>query len=479
MSVTKSSKKQIQWSAEAESAFSDIKAKLSNVTLLVYPTPNAETALFVDASSTGCGAVLQQKVQNIWKPLSFFSHSFSPTQQRYATFDRELLAIYLAVRHFRYFVEGRKFAIFTDHAPICKALFTRSQHSSPRQQRHLDYIAQFTSDLRHVKGEENVVADCLSRITASVFKELQPINFLEMAAAQQRDQTIDHLQNNPNSLSLQHRPVPNQGISVLGDVSTGNFRPLVPSDFRKKVFESIHCFSHPGIKGSQALISKRYIWPGYKRDIKLWCQTCVTCQQSKIQRHTISPLAGFTPSSQKFQLIHCDIVGPLPVSNDHRYLLTIVDRFSRWFEALPLRDITAKSCADTFVLHFVARYGAPHAITVDRGTQLTSTLWKELTKFLGCELIHTTAYNPKANGLVERYHRVLKASLKAQSNPNEWYSNLGWILLGLRSAVRDDFEFSPAEMVFGTSLRLPGEYFSTPNHHVSPAEYVSQLQQFI
>ena len=358
---------------------------------MVYPTPNAETALFVDASSTGCGAVLQQRVQNIWKPLSFFSHLFSSTQQRYATFDRELLAIYLAVRHFRYFVEGRKFAIFTDHAPICTALFTRSQHSSPRQQRHLDYIAQFTSDLRHVKDEENVVADCLSRITASVFEELQPINFLEMAAAKQRDQTIDHLQNNPNSLSLEHRPVPNQGISILGDVSTGNFRPLVPSDLRKKVFESIHCLSHPGIKGSQALISKRYTWPGYKRDIKLWCQTFVTCQQSKIQQHTISPLAGFTPSSQKFQHIHCDIVGPLPVSNDHRYLLTIVDRFSRWFEALPLRDITAKSCADTFVLHFVARYGAPHAITVDRGTQFTSTLWKELTKFLGCELIHTTA----------------------------------------------------------------------------------------
>ena len=261
-----------------------------------------------------------------------------------------------------------------------------------------------------------------------------------MAAAQQRDQTIDHLQNNPNSLSFEYRPVPYQSISSLGDVSTGNFRPLVPSDFRKNVFESIHCLSHPGIKGGQVLITKRYIWPGYKRDIKLWCQTCVTCQQSKIQRHIISLLAGFTPSSQKFQHIHFDIVGPLPVSNNHCYLLPIVDRFSRWFEALPHRDITAKSCADNFILHFVARYGAPHAITVDHGTQFASTLWKELTKFLDCELIHTTAYNPKVNGLVERYHRVLKASLKAQSNPNEWYSNFGWILLDLRSAIGDDFE---------------------------------------
>ena len=106
--------------------------------------------------------------------------------------------------------------------------------------------------------------------------------------------------------------------------------------------------------------------------------------------------------------LRCNIVVPLPVSNDHRFLLTIVDRFSRWFEALPLWDITAKSCADAFILHFVARYDALHTITVDRGTQFTSTLWKELTKFFGCELIHTTAYNSKANGLIERYHRVLE-----------------------------------------------------------------------
>ena len=101
-------------------------------------------------------------------------------------------------------------------------------------------------------------------------------------------------------------------------------------------------------------------------------------------------------SLQKFQHIHFDLVGPLPVSNDHRYPLTIVDRFSHWFEAIPLKDITAKTCSDAFILHFVARYGSPQTITADRGRQFCSNLWKELTKFLGCELIHTTSYNPKA-----------------------------------------------------------------------------------
>ena len=481
LSPGKNSKKLLGWSVEAVAAFLKIKNKLSEAALLTFPTPNAETAIFVDASESGCGGVLQQKTKgtNCWKPLSFFSHSFTITQSRYSTFDRELLAIYLAIKHFRYFVEGRTFTVFTDHAPLCKAIFSRSQTSSPRQQRHLDYIAQFTSDLRHIKGQENVVADCLSRVTASVFEESEPINFLEMAAAQQRDATIAHLQSSSNSLKLEYQLMPNQGVSILGDTSTRKFRPLVPLSFRKKIFDSVHNLSHPGIKASQTLISRRYAWPGLKADVKQWCSSCILCQQSKIQRHTISPLQPLSSPTQKFQHIHVDIVGPLPISCDHKYLLTIVDRFSRWFEAIPLKDIAAKSCADAFILNFVSRYGAPQTMTTDRGRQFTSNLWKELAKFLGCDIIQTTAYNPKANGLVERYHRVLKASLKSQTYPGDWYKNLGWILLGIRATVREDLEHSPAEMVYGTSLRLPGEYFANANNPPSSTEYMEQLQQFV
>ena len=108
LSPPKSSKKKLKWSVETVSAFLKIKQKLSNATLLTFPTSNAETAIFVDESTSGCGAVLQQTSEksDAWKPLSFYSHSFSLTQSRYSTFDRELLAIYLAIKHFCYFIEG-------------------------------------------------------------------------------------------------------------------------------------------------------------------------------------------------------------------------------------------------------------------------------------------------------------------------------------------------------------------------------------
>ena len=109
------------------------------------------------------GAALQQKESGGWRPLAFFSAKLSATQQRYSAFDRELLGVFLALRHFRFELEGRKFHILTDHLPLVSALSRVSPPWSARQQRQLSYISEFTNDLRHTPGAANVVADNLSR----------------------------------------------------------------------------------------------------------------------------------------------------------------------------------------------------------------------------------------------------------------------------------------------------------------------------
>ena len=93
-----------------------------------------------------------------------FSRSLSPTERRYSTFDCELLAVYLAIKHFRHLIEGRVFTVFTDHKPLTFSLHTRSDKHSPRQLRHFDFISQFTSDIRHIQGRLNPVADAFSRV---------------------------------------------------------------------------------------------------------------------------------------------------------------------------------------------------------------------------------------------------------------------------------------------------------------------------
>ena len=114
----KNDKRKIFWSPEAEEAFSRTKQELVNATLLSHPSSQAETRLLTDASDMGMGATLEQKLSNIWKPLAFFSRKFSPTQRKYSAYDRELTAIYEAIKHFRHFLEGRDFKILMDHKPL-------------------------------------------------------------------------------------------------------------------------------------------------------------------------------------------------------------------------------------------------------------------------------------------------------------------------------------------------------------------------
>ena len=145
IAATRTKSQVLNWTDRALCAFESTKETLAKVCLLSYPSTDAPTSIVTDTSDIAVGAVLQQYVDGAWKPISFFSKAMKPAERRYSTFDKELLAIYLAIKHFRHFIEGRHFHVLTDHKPLTFAMNTRSDRYSPRQSRHLDYISQFTS----------------------------------------------------------------------------------------------------------------------------------------------------------------------------------------------------------------------------------------------------------------------------------------------------------------------------------------------
>ena len=132
-----------------------------------------------------------------------------------------------------------------------------------------------------------------------------------------------------------------------------------------------------------------------------------------------------------------DIVGPLPYADGFRYLLTCVDRLTRWPEAIPMVDIRAETVADAFFSGWIARYGTPATITTDRGAQFESKLWDSLCNQFGIIRNRTTTYHPQSNGMVKRFHRQLKAAIMAHESPNPWTITLPAVLLGVRSAVKE------------------------------------------
>ncbi|KAG8192824.1 hypothetical protein JTE90_014604 [Oedothorax gibbosus] len=151
------------------------------------------------------------------------------------------------------------------------------------------------------------------------------------------------------------------------------------------------------------------------KDIAEWCKACLECQRNKVHRHT---------------------------------------KFSRWPEAFPMVDQTAATIAETLFAGWISRFGVPDCISTDQGRAFESDLCHALMKFFGTEKNRTTAYNPASNGQVERFLRQLKQAIRCQAT-ERWVEVLPSVLLGIRSCFKEDLGASSAELVYGTTLRLP------------------------
>ena len=461
----------LSWSPLMSCAFQEAKTALISATWLQHPDPAARLALHVDASASHVGAVLQQQLpgNQDWCPLGFFSKKLSPAQEKWSAFDRELWACFSGIRHFRFILEGRSFTIFTDHKPLTYALSRTTDAWTAKQCRQLSYVAEFTADIQHVPGTENVVADALSRPSASSSRPLaDPPGLIAGAspasgavdwhAVALRQATCPSVQSASSSSSLQVEALLHDGVRLLCDVSTGNVRPLIPAVDRQAVFQSLHNIAHPGTRATRRLISSRMVWRGMSSDLAAWCRSCQQCQRAKVTKQPAAAIQPIPIPQRRFSHVHVDLVGPLPASADgYIYIFTIIDRTSRWLEAIPLKEMSAATCSQVFFSHWVSRFGVPATVTSDRGTQFTSDTWQQLCKRLGCKHVTTTSYHPQANGMVERAHRQLKDALRAREAGADWPDHLAWVLLGLRAAPKESNGMSSAQLVFGQPLTLPGE----------------------
>ena len=485
---------QINWTPQAIKAFEEAKTALAQATLLHHPDPDLPTAIAVDASSTTVGAVLQQLHNTEWRPLAFFSKKMQPRERKYSTFGRELLAAYLAVKHFKYFVVGIPFTILTDHKPLVGAMRKQHERDIPRESRHLSFLSQFTTDIRHVAGAQNVIADALSRChdqeeaegltTSPDDDDSRPYLSAVFADAdedllrreQQQDEELQALlANNESSLKL------TQIEGIYCHVFNSVCRPYIPQMLRQRYFQRVHDIAHPGTRATLRMVTERFVWPHMKKDIRQWCDDCNSCRRGKITRHNVIPPQTIPPEGGKFAQVHLDLVGPLPPNEGYTYLLTIVDRHTRWQEICPIKDARAETVATAFISTWISRYGCPISVTTDRGPQFESALWSSLMSTFGTLKIRTTAYHPRSNGLIERVHRRIKDGLKTQADPHNWLQKLPLILLSMRAAVKEDIGYSTAELMFGVNLRLPSDLLvrNIDPTLASPTEYTQRLRMFM
>ena len=233
-------------------------------------------------------------------------------QRKYSTFHRELLAVFLGLKHCKHILQGRDLNIVTDHQPLVKAFRSTNDNFTPRQTRHLSYIAEFTGNVEFINGFLHIASDALSRTEINAVSLISEVLSLTEIAARQQDPEFEaSLSSSKYQFLLsEKRFLPASQTSIIGDTSKGAFSVVVPTSLTKRVFDTMHSFSHPGIKGTQRMIGDRFVWHGMKRDNTEWCRTCIKCQKCKIFRHNRALLDDFIEPCARFYDVHIDLVGP-------------------------------------------------------------------------------------------------------------------------------------------------------------------------
>ena len=277
-------------------------------------------------------------------------------------------------------------------------------------------------------------------------------------------------------------------LHLKADASIANskHRIMVPESLRAFIIDQHHnleLHAHQGRKRTTKMICARYYWKNMSENIARWIRSCSACSRRKTTRPMNSGLTDLTLAVNSWETVGIDLLGPLPVTDEgYRWLLTIVDQFSRWPMAIPLRGKTTGEIARALHDHLITQHGPPVTILSDRGRELISKAMQYLCRSWGVRRVVTGGYNPTGNAFCERFHRYLNCAittLKPGSAENpEWDRLVPAVLFSYRCSINDATGFSPYYLLHGKEPRLPEELlFSVSEEKLEYiADYVDTMQ---
>ena len=236
---------------------------------------------------------------------------------------------------------------------------------------------------------------------------------------------------------------------------------VLPAKLRRKAFDSLHCTRYGGHLGYRRTLGKvkyRFYWPRMAADVKLWVQQCDDCYVSKPLNRTTHTRLQVVQVGEPLDRTATDVMGPLPkTKNRNQYVLVIGDYFTKWIEAIPVPNFTAKTCADAILHHFILKFGVPLSIHSDQGQNFCSRIWKELCTMLQMKKTKTTSHYPQSNGFIERFNRTLASCLRAckEKDDTEWDELVPLLAMAYRSSVQESSGVSPNLAMLGREINLP------------------------
>ena len=475
------------WNAEHDDSFTNIKNALSNTPILCYPDFDKSFKLHTDASDTAVGAMLTQ-FDDVERPIGYYSRKLNSAEQNYTTTEKEALAIVSAVKHFSYYLYGRKFQILTDHAPL-RYIF-QYKSTIPRITRWTLLLAQFDYEITYRPGKENVIPDSLSRNVASIqaatkhndnFNPAMIFDPVTIRSAQNKQSDfhdiIECLENNNvnriNPKLLDNYTMRENCLYYVQHATDSEddipLRLVVPKSMKREALILSHDSAlggHYGVKKSLHRSRQMFYWPNQATDVSLHVSKCRFCQCRNLQGVTQAKIQQLPVVSRPLERVGIDLIGKLsPSYSGKQYILTIVCHFTRFVQAYALPDKQSNTVTKAF-LDYVCRYGNPECIVSDRGSEFTASTFKEVLDMLQIKLHLTTSFHPQSNGLTEAFNKLLKNTLcsMVQSDVKTWDEQLPCTVLALNCSYHPSIRNVPYYLFHGRDPPL--HYSSLLNRNV-------------
>jgi hypothetical protein len=448
------------WTSETDTAFQLLKNKLVEAPVLKLPDFSKPFVIDTDACDTGVGAVLQQDGH----PIAYMSKPLAPKNRGLSTYEKECLAVLMAIEQWRPYLQHKEFIIRTDQKSLVhledQRLTTTWQHKAFTKLLGLQY------KLCYRKGLENRAADALSRRqhdpheTIAAITECQPAWLADVRAS---------YQGNPQAMNLlaklQISPDSKQRFNLVDGIICFRNRIWLGGspEMQHKILLAFHSSAiggHSGFPVTYNRIRRLFAWPKMKTHIREFVRTCLTCQQAKPERVKYPGLLQPLPTPDgAWQMVTMDFIEGLPTSGNANSIMVVVDKFTRYAHFIPLRHpFTAAKVAAAYVDHVWKLHGLPAVMISDRDPIFTSKFWTELFGKVGTELRLSSAYHPETDGQSERVNQCLESYLRclAHACPQRWSQFLSMAEFWYNTSPHSALKTSPFVALYGHEPRYWG-----------------------
>jgi transposase InsO family protein len=467
-----------QWTKVENDAFEALKRLIGREVLLSYPDFSKPFEIHTDASDYQLGAVIHQDN----KPIAFYSKKLNSAQRNYTTTEKELLSIVATLNEFENILLGHEITVYTDHKNL-----TYKDFNSHRVIRQRMALERFGVTLNYVRGEDNVVADALSRLhfddeshyaapyadaydvttdvgydKADVPPEIFPLKFNSIAKAQAADAPlIAKLQGPRSNYTIQSF----RGGGKTCDLITKHGKIVIPKSQQRAIVHWYHTtLCHPGETRTEQTIRQNLWWLNLRDDVHDICKKCPTCQLNK--KHLTK--YGFLPEKEAegfpWEILCVDLIGPYTFKRKGKsslrlWCVTMIDPATGWFEIREIPDKESGSVANLVETAWMTRYPWPNVLNFDRGTEFMGDFARMAKLDYGIKRKPITTRNPQANAIIERIHQTLGNILRTfeydeldESDP--WSGILAAASFAVRATYHTTTQATPMQLVFGRDAIL-------------------------